>query len=103
MVPLTERRPRLRDEEIPEVIHGLKLRLMELVEKREEIEKAEIAYRCLTRLLEDKPGRPKYTNATWDSLSYFIDNGEDHINQRLNIITHRRREKSKQDEEQGAN
>ena len=58
MVPLSESRPRLKDDEIPKVVLGLRLRLLELVAKREEPEKAQIAYRCLTHLLEDKPGRP---------------------------------------------
>jgi hypothetical protein len=93
MVPLSERRPRLKDEEIPEVVQGLKLRLMELVAKREEPEKTQIAYKCLTRLLGDKPGRPRYSDFSWDALSYYLDEGEDHINQGLYEMAYRPRGK----------
>jgi hypothetical protein len=60
MVPLSERRHRLYDSEIPEVILGLSLRLKQLLEERKDTEKAQNAFRCIHRLLEDNPGRPRY-------------------------------------------
>jgi len=45
MVPLSERRHRIQEHEIPEVVEGLKLRLSQLLEEREEEDKAEIAFR----------------------------------------------------------
>ena len=83
MVPLSERRHRLYDSEIPEVILGLNLRLRQLLEERKDTEKAQTAFRCIHRLLEDKPGRPRYPEFNWDYLSYFIEVGEGHILARL--------------------
>ena len=61
MVPLSERRHRLYPHEIPEVIHGLILRLEKLTEERNVEEKAEITYRTLYRLMfVERGGRPKY-------------------------------------------
>jgi len=50
MVPLSERRHRLYPHEIPEVIHGLILRLEKLTEERNEEEKAEITYARATQM-----------------------------------------------------
>ena len=69
----SERRHRLYNPEIPEVRRGLKLRLMELCEAREDQEAAEIAFRALFRLSRDKPGRPKYPKFTWGILQYYLD------------------------------
>ena len=57
MVPLSERRHRLYENEIPEVVEGLKLRLSQLLEKMEEEDKAEITFRVFYRLTQDEPGR----------------------------------------------
>lgn len=72
MVPLSERRHRIYEEEVPEVIEGLKLRLLELLEEKTEPEKAELGFRVLYRLMSDKPGRPKYPEYSWDFLDYFL-------------------------------
>lgn len=80
---MSERRHRLNEYEIPEVVHGLRLRLVELLKKRENTREAEIAYRCFTRLLWDKPGRPKYPKFDWDFLEYHIIDGETYINERI--------------------
>ena len=79
LVPLSERRHRLYKHEIPEVVMALKLYLEKLVEKREEKEKAEIAFRTLHRLTKEKPGRPKYPEFSWDYLLYYL---EFHVNER---------------------
>ena len=73
MVPLSERRHRIYEEEVPEVIEGLKLRLFKLLEEKTEPEKAELGFRVLYRLMRDKPGRPKYPDFSWDLLYNFID------------------------------
>ncbi len=77
MVPLSERRHRLYSIEIPEVKRGLKLRLQELCEAREDREAAEIAFRALFRLSRDEPGRPKYPKFSWDYLQYYLDHHKD--------------------------
>ena len=73
MVPMSERRHRLYSREIPEVKRGLKLRLQELCEAREDREAAEIAFRALYRLSRDEPGRPKYPEFTWESIEYWAE------------------------------
>ena len=77
MVPLSERRHRLYSIEIPEVKRGLKLRLQELCEAREDREAAETAFRALFRLGRVEPGRPKYPKFSWDYLQYYLDHQED--------------------------
>ena len=64
MVPLSERRHRLYKHEIPEVVKGLVLRLRQLLEKREDRENAELAFRALFRLTNAEPGTPKYPEFT---------------------------------------
>jgi len=71
MVPLSERRHRLYNHEIPEVKRGLKLRLQELCEAEKDEEAAEIAFRALFRLSRDEPGRPKYPKFTWEEAYYW--------------------------------
>ena len=80
---MSGRRHRLYDSEIPEVILGLSLRLRQLAGERKDTEKAQTAFRCIHRLLEDNPGRPKYPEFSWDYLSYFLEVGEEHILARL--------------------
>jgi len=94
MVPLSERRHRLNDSEIPEVILGLRLRLKELLKERKDTEKAQTALRCMHRLLEDNPGRPRYPKFDWDYLSYFIEDGEEHVLARLDEMK-KERERTK--------
>jgi len=72
MVPLSERRHRLYEDEIPEVVEGLKLRLSQLLERGEEQLHAEIAFRALYRLTRNKPGRPKYPEFNWDFIQYYV-------------------------------
>jgi hypothetical protein len=70
---LSERRHRLYSIEIPEVKRGLKLRLQELCEAKEDEETAEVAFRALFRLSRDEPGRPKYPEFTWDMAYRYLD------------------------------
>ena len=70
---MSERRHRLYNHEIPEVIEGLRLHLERLVEGREERERAEIAFRALYRLTRDKPGRPRYPEFSWGVVQHFLD------------------------------
>ena len=80
---MSERRHRLYDSEIPEVILGLNLRLKQLLVERKDPEKAQTAFRCMHRLLGDNPGRPRYPEFSWDYLSYFIEVGEEELLARL--------------------
>ncbi len=73
MVPLSERRHRLYSHEIPEILEGLRLRLEVLLEKREDSERAEVAFRTLYRLEGKTVGRPKYPEFSWDFLRYYLD------------------------------
>jgi hypothetical protein len=77
MVPLSARRHRLYNHEIPEVKRGFKLRLQELCEAGEDQEVAEIAFRGLFRFSRDEPGRPKYPEFTWGNLQYYLDYHKD--------------------------
>ena len=76
MVPLSERRHRLYRHEIPEVNMGLRLRLLQLLENREDKESVEIAFRTLFRLTRYEPGRPRYPEFSWDYVQYFLDHFE---------------------------
>jgi hypothetical protein len=69
----------LYDSEIPEVILGLHLRLKQLLEKKEDAEKAETALRCMHRLLSKNPGRPKYQKFGWEYLAYIVEDGEEYL------------------------
>ena len=71
---MSERRHRLYDHEIPEVVEGLRLRLERLEETREDPERAEIAFRTLHRLIHTGRGRPKYPNFDWGYIHYFLNN-----------------------------
>ena len=72
MVPLSERRHRLYEREIPEVIYGLALLLKQMMKEKKDAERAEIAFRCLQRLLEEGAGRPRYENFSWEYLDHFL-------------------------------
>ena len=73
MVPLSERRHRIYDNEIPEVVKGLVLRLRQLLEEGRNSESAENAFRALYRLLEGRPGRPRYPEFTWSNVQLYIE------------------------------
>ena len=45
----------------------------ELLEKREDSERAEVAFRALYRLGGKTVGRPKYPEFSWGFLSYYLD------------------------------
>ena len=73
MVPLSERRHRLYSHEIPEVVEGLRLRLEHLLEARDDLEIAEIAFRTLYRLEGGIVGRPRYPEFSWDFLKHYLE------------------------------
>lgn len=73
MVPLSERRHRLYKHEIPEVVVALRLYLEKLAETRGNVDKAETAYRALYRLTNDKPGRPRYPEFSWEYLQHYLE------------------------------
>lgn len=82
MVPLSERRHRLYNSEIPEVILGLRLRLKQLLEEKNDPKKAQLTLRCLHRLIDTNQGRPKYPEFSWEYLAYVVDVDEkDLLNQ----------------------
>jgi hypothetical protein len=56
MVPLSERRHRLYPSEIPEVILGLRLRPIQLLEEKNDSGRAKITFRCMHRLLKENLG-----------------------------------------------
>jgi hypothetical protein len=64
---LSERRHRLYSHEIPEILEGLRLRLEELLEKREDSERAEVAFRALYRLGERPLVDPSILSSPGDS------------------------------------
>jgi hypothetical protein len=70
---LSEKRHRLHSHEIPEIVEGLRLRLRELLEKREEPERAEIAFRTMIRMEWEFAGRPKYPEFSWANLQKYLD------------------------------
>ena len=72
MVPLSERRHRLYESEIPEVIRSLRLRLEHLLKVKTEQEKAEIVFHVLYRLVIKNKGRPKYPRFSWEILEHFL-------------------------------
>ena len=76
MVPLSARRHRLDESEIPEVTRGLLLRLKQLFEEKSEPEKAEVTLRCLMRLKRATQGRPQNLNFSWDLVEYTVDSEE---------------------------
>jgi len=76
LVPLSERRHRLYKHEIPEVIAALRLYLEKQAETRENVEKAETAYRILHRLTTEKQGKPKYPKFSWEYLEHYVDSHE---------------------------
>jgi hypothetical protein len=73
LVPLSERRHRLYNNEFPEVIEGLRLRLEHLLETEEDQERAETAFRVLYRLQGGAAGRPKYPKFDWGLLRHYLD------------------------------
>jgi len=63
------RRHRIHEEEVPEVKEGLRLRLCEHLETKEDLIAATLCFRCLYRLEEHKAGRPDYPEpVTWSLI-----------------------------------
>jgi hypothetical protein len=70
---LSERRHRLYSREIPEVIERLRLRLEGLLEKKTDLERAEIAFRTMYRLGGGIVGRPRYPEFSWALLRDYLE------------------------------
>ena len=51
----------------------MRLRLRELLEKREEPERAEIAFRTIIRMQWELAGRPKYPEFSWTNIQEYLD------------------------------
>lgn len=67
------RRHRIHEEEVPEVIEGLRLRLQVHLETREDLEAATIAFRAFYRLMRHRAGRPGYPEpVTWSLIESWI-------------------------------
>ena len=52
---------------------GLHLRLEVLLEKREDLGRAEVAFRTIYRLVGKSVGRPKYPEFSWDLLQDYLE------------------------------
>ena len=77
MVPLgPERRHRIQRDEIPEVVAGLRLRLREHLETKDDIYGASLAFRTLYRLKTHKVGKPSYPNPiSWTLIEEYTNYG----------------------------
>jgi hypothetical protein len=69
MVPISKKRHRLYNYEIP-VVQGLLPYLEELF--KEDEEKAKIVFRTLYRLVFVEKGRPKYPEFSWSQAEVFL-------------------------------
>jgi len=65
LVPMSERRHRIYEDEFEQVFRGLLLRLVQLLETEEDQMSAEIVLRFLNRLYTTRRGRPSYPEFTW--------------------------------------
>jgi len=74
MVPLGfERRHRIQGSEVPEVIAGLRLRLREHLETKDDQPGAINAFKALYRLETHKVGKPNYPSPiTWGLIEDWI-------------------------------
>jgi len=65
-------RRHVHDFEVPDIIAGLRLRLLEYLETKDNLLGAEIAFRAYYRLMESKRGRPDYPEpVTWGLIEDF--------------------------------
>ena len=76
---MSERRHRIYESEMPEVIEGLKLHLFKLLKEKKEPERAEQAFRVLCRLMSGGKGRIKYLEFSWSKLDYFLEYHKDEL------------------------
>jgi len=67
------RRHRLHSDEVPEVKEGLKLRITEHLDTKDDLEAATLAFRALFRLERHKVGKPSYPKPiTWGLIEDWI-------------------------------
>ncbi len=70
---LSQRRPRLHPEDVPEVIEGLRLRLLQYLKTRNDIYGATVSFRAFYRLSTYRKGRPGYPSpVTWGVIESFV-------------------------------
>ena len=75
---MVERRHRIRENEISEVVEGLKIRLWYHIHTRDSLTSATNAYTALFRLTNPSAGQPRYDDPiTWDSIAIFLQSIED--------------------------
>lgn len=67
------RRYKICDEQVTEIVKGLRLRLMQLLEEREDLEAATHALHILHRLTHCLQSRPSYPKpVTWDLIESYL-------------------------------
>ena len=72
-VSYSQRRHRLNSDEVPEVIEGLRLRLLQHLKTRDDIYGATVSFRAYYRLSTYCRGRPSYPNPiTWDLIDSYV-------------------------------
>ena len=68
-----DRRHRLHEFEVPEVIKALRLLLLDYLERKEDLYNAEIAFKAFFRLIKHQSGRPDYPNPlNWQVMEEYI-------------------------------
>jgi len=73
MVPFSQRRHRLHDDEVPEAIEGLRLRFLQHLKTKSDLYEAQVAFRAFYRLSTYCRGRPSYPNpVTWDLIDSYV-------------------------------
>ena len=70
------RRYKICDEQVTEIVKGLRLRLRQLLEEREDLEAATHALHILHRLTLRRKSRPSYPRpVTWDLVESYLKGG----------------------------
>ncbi len=73
---LSEKRHRLSEAEVPEVMRGLILRLARLVAEGRDEDEAEVVFKCILRLNGGKLGRPRYPVFTWELAADLVERAQ---------------------------
>lgn len=64
---------RICDEQVTEIVKGLRLRLRQLLEEREDLEAATHALHVLHRMIYNLQSRPSYPRpVTWDLVESYL-------------------------------
>ena len=68
-----KRRYKICDEQVTEIVKGLRLRLMQFLEEREDLEAATHAFHILHRMTYRLQSRPSYPRpVTWDLIESYL-------------------------------